>query len=509
MMAARIDQKGLLLGDLLAGIADVADYARCVVYGVAADSRDVTPGGLFLALAGLTTHGMQHLQQAIDGGALAVLAEPGGDWDRVRLARAAANSPVPVITVTSLGQQAGVIASRFFGQPSQAMRVIGVTGTNGKTSVAHFLANVLAQRVPTGILGTLGNGLPGKLLPSSHTTPDAVGVQAELARQLSQGVKVAAMEVSSHALDQGRVSGIAFHTAVFTNLSRDHQDYHRSMHAYAEAKARLFRRGGLMLAVVNGDDQAGAQLLQELRRRTLTIAVGSRPDTHRQGDRFIAARRLVADDSGLTVTFESSWGDGEVRSPLLGRFNAENLLLTLGVLLGWEMPLATALESLQALPPVDGRMALYGGGEVPRVVVDYAHTPDALEKVLHSLREHVRGRLICVFGCGGERDSGKRPLMGEVAQRLADRVLITDDNPRREDGDTIVAQILDGMRQDRRVGVERDRARAIRDAIAAAGRDDLVLVAGKGHEDYQLVGDLRLNFSDREQVLKALQEYPA
>jgi len=281
------------------------------------------------------------------------------------------------------------------------------------------------------------------------------------------------------------------------------------MQAYAEAKSRLFRRAGLMLAVVNSDDPAGAQLLQEMRRRTLNVAVGSRADTARMGDRFIVARRLVADDNGLTVGFDSSWGAGELRSPLLGRFNAENLLLTLGVLLGWEMPLPAALEALQALPPVDGRMTLFGGGALPRVVVDYAHTPDALEKVLNSLREHVRGRLVCVFGCGGERDRGKRPLMGEVAQRLADRVLVTDDNPRREDGDAIVAQILDGMHGERPVEVQRDRARAIREAIANAGRDDLVLVAGKGHEDYQLVGDLRLDFSDCEQVQSALREYGA
>jgi len=509
MMAQRIDAKGLLLGDLLAGLVDVGEYARLLVHGIAIDSREVTPGSVFLAQCGSRSHGMQHLQQAVDRGAVAVLAEPGGDWERVRLAEAAATCPVPLLMVGGLAQKAGVIAARFFGQPAQALRVIGVTGTNGKTSVTHFLAQALGARVRAGIVGTLGNGLPGDLRSSTHTTPDAVGVQAELARQLGLGVKAVAMEVSSHALDQGRVNGVPFHTAVFTNLSRDHQDYHGNMQAYADAKARLLRRTGLMLAVVNVDDTVGARLLAEVHGRVMSVACGSRPDAHLLADRFVRARKVVADDKGLHISFESSWGQGDIRSPLLGRFNAENLLLALGVLLAWDMPLATAIEALQRLQPVDGRMRVFGGGSQPRVVVDYAHTPDALEKVLSSLREHVRGSLVCVFGCGGERDQGKRPLMGALAQRLADRVLITDDNPRGEDGDAIIEQILAGMRDSAAVGVQRDRATAIAEAIAQAGQDDLVLIAGKGHEDYQLVGDLKLPFSDREQVERALRERAA
>lgn len=509
MMAARSDDKALLLGDLLAGIVESGEHARLPVYGLAGDSREVRPGSLFLARSGLRSHGMQFLQQVEQAGAVAVLAEPGGDWDRLRLARVAGNAAVPVIMVSSLGQYAGLIAARFFGHPSQSLRVIGVTGTNGKTSITHFLASALSRRIRAGVIGTLGNGLLGQLLPATHTTPDAIELQAELARQLGLGTKAVAMEASSHALDQGRINGTLVHTAVFSNLSRDHQDYHGSMTAYGEAKAALLRRPGLTLAVVNSDDEFGSRLLAEVRRKAMTIAVGSRPDTHQQGDCFIRQRRLIADERGLQIGIQSSWGEAELRTSLLGRFNAQNLLLCLAVLLGWDMPLLAALDLVQNLQPVPGRMTLLGGGALPRVVVDYAHTPDALEQVLESLREHVPGQLICVFGCGGERDRGKRPLMGEVAQRLADHVLITDDNPRGEDGQMIVADIIEGMQPDQRVGIQRDRAQAIRRAISMAGRDDLVLVAGKGHEQYQLVGDQRLAFSDLEQVQQALREYGA
>ncbi len=508
MMAQRIDAKGLLLGDLLAGLVDVGEYGRTVVTGIAIDSREVQAGDLFLAVSGVASHGMRYFDQAVKAGAAVVLVEPAGDWDRVRLSEMMATSPVPLFMVSGLGGKAGILAARFFGQPAQSMRVIGVTGTNGKTSVTHFLADALSTRVSAGIIGTLGNGLRGDLRTATHTTPDAVSVQAELARQQKLGVKAVAMEVSSHALDQGRVAGVPFHTAVFTNLSREHQDYHGSMQAYAEAKAKLFQRNGLMLAVINVDDPVGAHLLNDVSQRALAVACGTTPTTHTLADRFVRARSVKTEPAGVRISFDSSWGSGEIRSRLLGRFNAENLLLTLGVLLAWDMSLDVALDALRSLQPVDGRMSLLGGQGKPRVVIDYAHTPDALEKVLSSLREHVRGRLICVFGCGGDRDAGKRPLMGAVACRLADQVLLTDDNPRGEDGQAIVNQILEGMKGEA-VSVQRDRAQAISEAISAAGKDDVVLVAGKGHEDYQLVGDLKLPFSDFSEVERALLEYAA
>ena len=509
MRVQRADDKGLLLADLLAGMVDPGEYGRRIIHGVAIDSRDVQPGGLFMAISGQRSHGMDHLSQALAQGAAAILAEPSPEWGRARIVETGGRLDVPLFMVSDLREKAGVLAARFCGQPGQLLRVIGVTGTNGKTSVCHFLGHALAQRVSSGILGTLGNGIVGDLHPASHTTPDAVAVQAELAQLAGAGVRAVAMEVSSHALDQGRVAGVPFHTAVFTNLSHDHLDYHGSMSAYAETKSRLFRRAGLMNAVINVDDPFGQRLAREVAERVTTVACSTGQYGPFTTDRFLHVSEIESAPEGLRLVFDSSWGAGTIHSRLMGRFNAHNLMLTLAVLLSWDMPMAPALAALESLHAVPGRMNLLGGGTQPRVVVDYAHTPDALAQVLSSLRAHVRGRLVCVFGCGGERDQAKRPRMGELAQRLADQVVVTDDNPRKEDADGIIAQILAGMPNPELVIVERDRARAIAAAIAGVGVEDLVLIAGKGHESCQLVGEMRLPFSDTEQALKALRERAA
>jgi len=503
MMPHRADHKSLLLADLLPGLSGI-DWARHqAVRSLALDSREVEPEGLWLALEGTRGHALEHFEEARRRGAAAVIAEPAGRWDRDRIASLSAE--LPVIALPGLRRQAGEIAARFFGQAAQAMRVIGVTGTNGKTSVAHFLAQALSTRVPTAVLGTVGNGFPGDLESSTHTTLDAVNLHATLGALFARGARAAAMEVSSHALHQHRVAGIPFHTAVFTNLSREHQDYHGSMQAYADAKGRLFRGAGLTMAVINSDDPVGARLASEVRSRTYTVAVGAGSGVVRLGDRYLRLTEVEARADGLRIQFDSSWGGGELQSHLLGRFNAENLALALAVLLAWDMPLGSAVAALEQVRPVAGRMMVFLAPGRPRVVVDYAHTPDALEKVLASLREHAGGRLLCVFGCGGDRDRGKRPQMGEVAGRLADQVLLTDDNPRTEDPQQIVADILSGMLGRQGVQVEHDRAAAIAQAIAAAGPDDLVLVAGKGHEDYQEVDGRRRPFSDIDQVQRVLQ----
>jgi UDP-N-acetylmuramoyl-L-alanyl-D-glutamate--2,6-diaminopimelate ligase len=498
MMPHRQDHKSMLLADLVPGLSGLDWARRQRVSSLALDSREIEPGGLWLALQGGRTHGLDHFDEARARGVAAVVAEPALDWDRDRIARLA--GAIPVVALPGLRRHAGEIAARFFGQAAHAMRVIGVTGTNGKTSVTHFLAQALSTRVPTAVLGTVGNGFPGDLRQASHTTADPVQLHATLAELFAHGARAVAMEVSSHALHQERVAGIPFHSAVFTNLSRDHQDYHGSMHEYAEAKARLFRRAGLSLAVINVDDAVGARLAEEIRPRVYTVAVGSGAGLTRLGDRYLRLSAVEARADGLRIAFDSSWGDGELHSHLLGRFNAENLALALALLLAWEMPLGSALAALQQVQAVAGRMMTFLAPGRPRVVVDYAHTPDALHKVLHSLREHTGGRLFCVFGCGGDRDRGKRPQMGEVALRLADQVVLTDDNPRSEPPEQIVAEILAGMSDRQRVHVEHDRAEAIRSSIAAAGADDLVLIAGKGHEDYQEVGGRRLPFSDIELV---------
>jgi UDP-N-acetylmuramoyl-L-alanyl-D-glutamate--2,6-diaminopimelate ligase len=503
MMARRADERGMLLGDLLPGVAGSDSVRKQVVRGVALDSRTLEPGSLWLALQGGRTHALAHWDEARRRGASAVLAEPTAEWDADRIGRL--SSELPVIAVPGLRRQAGEIAARFFGHPAQAMRVVGVTGTNGKTSVTHFLAQALSTRVPTAVMGTLGNGFLGALEPSTHTTPDAVDVQATLAGVCRHGARAVAMEASSHALDQARVAGVPFHTAVFTNLGRDHQDYHGDMDSYAEAKAKLFRGAGLAIAVINVDDPVGQRLAAEVRPRTFTVAVGSRAAITRLGDRYLCVQDILSRADGLRVQFQSSWGDGELQSHLLGRFNGMNLMLALAVLLAWDMPLAKALEALGQVSPVEGRMTTFVAPGRPRVVVDYAHTPDALEQVLDSLRAHTAGRLISVFGCGGERDRGKRAQMGAVAERLADHVILTNDNPRGEEPGAIIAEILEGIEDRAMVHVELDRAKAILVSIAAAGPDDLVLIAGKGHEDYQEIAGRRQPFSDIEQVRIALQ----
>ena len=503
MMPQRADHKSMLLADLLPALSGI-DWARHqAVSSLALDSREIGDHGLWLALQGGREHALEYLDEARRRGAVAVLAEPAGRWDRDRIA--ALTDDVPVIAVPGLRRQAGEIAARFFGQAAQSMRIIGVTGTNGKTSVASFLSQALSTRVPTAILGTVGNGFPGELEPSTHTTLDAVNLHAMLGSLFARGARAVAMEVSSHALHQERVAGVPFHTAVFTNLSRDHQDYHASMQDYADAKARLFQGAGLTTAVINVDDAVGARLAADVRSRVFTVAVGSGSEAVRLGDRYLQISGVQTRPDGLRIAFDSSWGAGELQTRLLGRFNADNLCLALAVLLAWDMPLSGAVSALQQIDPVPGRMMVFLAQQQPRVVVDYAHTPDALEQVLTALRPHVAGRLVCVFGCGGDRDRGKRPQMGEVARRLSDLVVLTDDNPRSEDPRQIIVDIVSGMGGRQGVHIEHDRAKAIQASIAAAGPDDLILVAGKGHEDYQEVGGKRRPFSDIEQVQQVLQ----
>ena len=493
-----MSQQGVALAELLVGLGAGAVPAASIG-ALAMSSRAVMPGALFLACRGGSRHGIDFAEPAVRAGAAAIAAEPDSEWTSGRLAELGGTLGVPVVAVPELGAKAGEIAARFFGRPGDRLRLIGVTGTNGKTTVTQYLARALAPDVRCAVVGTLGAGYPDALAPTTHTTPDAVALQSTLAELVAEGAEAVAMEVSSHALHQHRVAGLRFDTAVFTNLTRDHLDYHLTMEAYAEAKARLFRSPGLRHAVINTDDAFGLALFGEMARRMPVVACGL-DGVPAHAERFVAAERVVADVGGLTLHVRSSWGDGELASPLLGRFNAANLLAVLAVLLEGGVPVDAALARLATLGTVAGRMERLGGGERPLVVVDYAHTPDALAQVLGALREHCRGRLHCVFGCGGERDAGKRPLMGEVAETLADRVIVTDDNPRHEDGDAIVAQILAGLREPARATVERNRARAIGAAVADALPGDVVLVAGKGHEDYQQVGDLRLPFSDRAVV---------
>lgn len=461
------------------------------IRGLTLDSRQVRPGDVFLALEGTQTHGQRFIDSAIQQGALAVLK----DAPTVTVETLA--NGVPCIAVPHLSAQIGFLAARFYGHPSRDLHIVGVTGTNGKTSISHFIAQILHTQSPCGLIGTLGYGLYGQLQTASHTTPDAIRLQTLFAQFREQNVRQVAMEVSSHALVQGRINGIEFDCAVFTNLTHDHLDYHQTMEAYGAAKKLLFQVPGLKTAVINVDDDFGKQILATLPStvKPLTYSL-----TQPTVDVYAQIRGMTV--NGCILQIKSAWGQADCQSPLLGEFNISNELAALTALLDYGLPFSQVIELLTTLCPVRGRMERFGHAKSPTVVVDYAHTPDALQKVLIALRNHCTGQLWCVFGCGGNRDRGKRSVMGQIAQYYADKVVITDDNPRYEDPQAIVADILQGYPSP--TAIIRDRAHAIRYALQQAHIGDIVLVAGKGHEDYQIVGDQRLAFSDRDWVRSSL-----
>ncbi|MGE5171923.1 MAG: UDP-N-acetylmuramoyl-L-alanyl-D-glutamate--2,6-diaminopimelate ligase, partial [Rudaea sp.] len=409
---------------------------------------------------------------------------------------------LPHVAVPELRSSIGPIASAVHRHPSRALWMVGVTGTNGKTSCAYWTAQALGRLGRrTALMGTLGNGFIGAIAPSPNTTPDACVLHELLARWLADGAHAVAMEVSSHALDQRRVDGVAFDVALFTNLTRDHLDYHATMEAYGAAKARLFDFPGLHAAVVNAADAFGRELIARSR------AQGRNVLAYGTDDADIVATHVETTAAGMTLAIRAPSGTGRLATPLVGAFNVQNLLGVLGVLLASDVALEDALEALGHVTAPPGRMERQGGEADPLVVVDYAHSPDALAQVLAALRPAVRdgGRLTCVFGCGGDRDRGKRAPMGAVAGRLADRVIVTNDNPRSEDPRAIAEGIVAGLAPvTRDFEVELDRARAIEQAIVDAREGDVVLVAGKGHEDYQEANGERLAFSDAGCVARVL-----
>lgn len=492
--------RALLAGSGASAPADVA------ITDLTLDSRNVQPGGAFIALPGTRTHGIGFAAQAVSAGARAILWEPTAGVAAPRVP-----DGVLLLAVPGLTAFLGTIADRFFDAPSQTVRVVGVTGTNGKTTTAHVIATA-SQLLGTqaAYAGTIGFGRIDALQAVTHTTPDAITIHRQLAELRDGGVRCLAMEVSSHALDQHRVDGVRFDTAVFTNLTRDHLDYHGTLGSYAAAKAKLFAWPDLKHAVINADDEFGRTLLAPSgpgRAEMLTSysRSPSLPDM-RNGVRHLFSVRAAAGALGLDITVDGSWGVATLHSRFIGAFNVENLLAALATLLGWNVPFHDALAALEKCTPPPGRMETLIAAGRPLVIVDYAHTPDALEKVLAAARKHTTGKLICIFGCGGDRDPGKRPLMAAAAEQLADQVIVTDDNPRTENGDAIVADIVKGFAAPARVLIERDRAAAIAQAIALGAPDDVVVIAGKGHEDYQIVGVERRHFSDREVAHAVLEQ---
>lgn len=470
------------------------------VMGLAIDTRALHRGGAFVALNGTQKHGLEYLDAAIEAGASVVFWEPddNADWSAFVAARC---RWLPAVRVPDLRRFLGAFAATYYGDPSASMPVVGVTGTDGKTSVTQIIAQAMAHLDRRfGVLGTIGNGFPGDLKPSANTTMDVIAVHGELAALRERGAEGVAMEVSSHGLDQQRIDGVHLRGAVLTNLTRDHLDYHGSVEAYADAKRRLFQVDGLQFVALNVDDAFGRELMAAELSTKRKLAYGRAADA----DVRIVSSQPRGD--GLDVEIGGCLGGGTIRAQLLGGFNAANLTAAFIVLRELGVETGAALDALGAVRPVAGRMEAWPLPGGVTAVVDYAHTPAALEQALSALRAHTEGRLHCVFGCGGDRDRGKRPLMGEAAERLADRVVITDDNPRTEDPEIIIAGIQVGMSHPDQAIVERDRERAIRAAIRAASAGDIVLIAGKGHEDYQIVGTRRNWFSDRALVADIKRE---
>lgn len=469
-----------------------------------ADSRCVKPGDTFVAYPGGQADGRQFIEQAIANGANAVI------WESKRFAWNEAWQ-IPNLAIDDLRNNAGELADLVYEAPSKKLWMVGVTGTNGKTTCSHWIARTLNELGrKSAVLGTLGNGLPGALMPTMNTTPEATNVHGLLAEYVQQEVKAVAMEVSSHALSQGRVNAVHYDVAMLTNLSRDHLDYHGDMQSYASAKRRLFDWENLKYAVLNLDDAFGAELAESLRDSNVEVlGYGLNEDAlrlaERLGIRMVFGDKLKMDAQGMTLSIHSSWGRAELHSRLIGRFNASNLLGVLAVLLVSGIELNDAVRELEQQKAVAGRMQTLGGKDKPTVVVDYAHTPDALEKVLQTLKEVTNplgGKVICVFGCGGDRDRGKRPMMGTVASKLADESIITSDNPRTESPKAIIDAILFGVQG--KYEVIEERAHAITRAVSMARAIDTVLIAGKGHEDYQEINGVKLPFSDSEVVRRAL-----
>lgn len=519
MMAQRIESNGKLLATILEGIVSIAHHQNVVVEGLSLDSKAIKPGYCFVALQGSSGHGLQHLDEATAAGASAILCD---EWAQKYMPEKV--GVIPIIVVEGLRERLAVVSNRFFDYPSKRISTVAITGTNGKTTIGSIIAVALQQtNGAAAYIGTLGAGLWHNLEPSANTTPDLLTVQHYLASFNAQGIKSCAMEVSSHALAQGRVDGIQFDVAVFSNLTHEHLDYHGSMEAYGKAKQRLFtndRMQGespagcdqqpLANAVINVDDPFGREILQKLDPSTVKWPYGVSVESGRY-PRLTTATEIDMSLDGISMRVSSPAGEGVVRSKLIGHFNVSNLLATIASLGALQWTFSEIKKALANVSGVPGRMDVISLASVPdlslpTVVIDYAHTPDALEQALESLRDLTQGRLICVFGCGGDRDQEKRARMGAIAEKLADSVVVTSDNPRSEVPRDIIMQIISGQVTPQATLVEEDRETAIRHAIKIANPKDVVLIAGKGHESYQIFGAERVTFSDHEVSRIALCE---
>jgi UDP-N-acetylmuramoyl-L-alanyl-D-glutamate--2,6-diaminopimelate ligase len=510
MMPASRLQSGITLYTLLNGLLDedsLSAVAGVVVDGIAQDSREVGENYLFLAMSGASSHGLQFAAQAVAAGARVVLSAYPSDECKLELGALAES--VLCLQLDDLRARVGVIASRFYNQPSHDLNVIGVTGTDGKTSVSHYIAQCLDSDItPCAVLGTLGNGLVHDLRPTGLTTVGAVQLQSSLASLIAVGAKAAVMEVSSHGLDQGRVNGVEFDTAVFTNLSQDHLDYHGDMDAYFEAKSKLFALAGLKSAVINLDDAFGCRLAQRCRGKLTVYGYSTSAEVDKLAscvDCIVHTKSIKPTHQGFEIHVSTPEGDGTSRLNLLGEFNVSNALAVLATLLLNNMSLKQALDRLRDISPVTGRMELIEIENRPTVIVDYAHTPQGIVAACKAAKLHFDGQLWFVFGCGGDRDRDKRPKMAQVAEKYADHVIVTSDNPRFEDPQAIIDQVLEGFTHADAVSCYLDRREAISYAIANAATEDVILIVGKGHESVQIIENERIAFDDRAVACELLE----
>lgn len=517
------------LRELLAPWYDLSPHANIAeisIGGLKLDNRNIAPGDVFIALQGHSQDARCFIPQAISAGAVAVIADCG-DKDGIESGRlfgiemhsdiGNTRASVPVISFACLKSHLSSIADRFYHGPSEKMTMIGVTGTNGKTTVSQLIAqwiDLVSEPLDlngekAAVMGTTGNGFISALKPALNTTGNPIEIQSELDEFHRAGATHVALEVSSHGLAQNRVSAVNFDAVIFTNLSRDHLDYHKTMQDYAKAKQGLFTDYGAPIMVINADDSVGRQWLKEMPNAiavSMSKSVKQEDKPYIHGGKKLSLTNVEYSTKGVEFAFSSDWGDGKLSAPLVGEFNVMNLLLSIATLLALGFDKKSLLNCAPKLKPVIGRMEVFHRVGVPMFIVDYAHTPDALEKALQALRRHCTGQLWCIFGCGGDRDAGKRPMMAAIAENLSDKVILTDDNPRSETPDSIVSQMLKGMKHPQNAIVLHDRAQACRYAFEHASKNDVILVAGKGHEDYQVLASETLHYSDRETVRHLLEE---
>ncbi len=486
------------LSHLLQGLADIPSQDDVKVTGITSDSRVVDTGDLFIAYK--NSNIMSYVKSAIDSGASAVVIESDKLLDVLK-------HSVPLVALPQLYEQAGLIAARFFEHPSRAMNVIGVTGTNGKTTVSYLIAQALDIKNPgkSGLVGTLGHGAFNDICKGSNTTPEPVTLQNIFANLRQGGIDSVAMEVSSQGLAEYRVASVEFDIVIFTNLSRDHLDYHQTIENYAAAKRRLFNEFSVKKAVINIDDTFGCKLVEEFQGKMELVGFSLKLNDYNRLP-VVSANIISNNALGIILEVNSPWGEETFNSSLIGKFNVENLLASLSALCLSGVSFAEALSALSKCSGAPGRMESFRQEGMPLVIVDYAHTPDALDRVLTDLRAQSSGKLVCVFGCGGNRDQGKRIEMGSISEAVADHIFLTNDNPRSESADVIIEDIASGIKDPTCVTKDMDRRNAIMTAIYSASKNDIVLIAGKGHEDYQEISGTRIPFSDRAVVQEILNQ---